>query len=60
MLRHVDDGLGDCDTVLPSYTVGIGLARATLFDDVRMRALTTGDLELLRGSFATLAAEVRQ
>lgn len=51
MIRRVHDAMDECAVQLPTYLVSIDVTRAVLFDDERMRAVPSADLELLRGAF---------
>lgn len=51
MLELVHAALKGCPVELPSYLVAVDHARATLFDDDRMAALSPSDLDVLRLAF---------
>jgi aminoglycoside phosphotransferase (APT) family kinase protein len=59
MLGRVHDGLRGYGGALPGWLGAVDHARATLADDDRMAALPADDLHLLRTSFDTWAARLR-
>lgn len=58
-LETVHEELLTCPISLPSYLDGVDRARATLADDIHMRALPAPDLAVLRASFDRWDAAVR-
>lgn len=57
-LRRLHEHLGHYEGDLPSFEVGLTLARAALAEDRRMAALPREDRSMLRGAFDRLRADV--